>query len=143
MTEYMRLSDAAQEPTRKHAFDAGSDLHSSEDTTIEPGQYKLVHTGIAIRLDKNKVAMVVPRSGLAIHNGITVMNSPGIVDSGYRGEILVNLVNHSDEVFEIKTGDRIAQLLVMSVDLSGWKEAESLGKSEDGRDASGFGSTGI
>jgi dUTP pyrophosphatase len=87
--------------------------------------------------------MVVPRSGLAIHNGITVMNSPGIIDSGYRGEILVNLVNHSDKVFEIKTGDRIAQLLVMSIDSSDWEEAESLGKSEDGRDASGFGSTGI
>ena len=136
------LTDNASVPERKHKFDAGADLHSAyEDFVLPPNSPTLVGTGIAVQIPEGYVGMVCPRSGLAVH-GVTVMNAPGIVDSGYRGELKVNLVNLSEYQIEIYRGDRIAQLLIVPVDYSEFEVVDELDESEDGRGASGHGSTG-
>ena len=136
------LTDKAFIPERKHQFDAGADLHSAfGDFVLPPNTPTLVGTGLAVQIPEGYVGMVCPRSGLAVR-GVTVMNAPGIVDSGYRGELKVNLVNLSDHQMEICYGDRIAQLLIVPVDYSEFEVVDELNESEDGRGESGHGSTG-
>jgi len=129
------------EPAYAHPGDAGADLVSSDDLVLAPGQRALVGTGTAIALPDGYVAFVVPRSGLAAKHGITIVNSPGTVDAGYRGEIRVTLLNtDARESYEIKVGDRIAQLIVMPVSRARFIPVERLPGSDRGE--GGFGSTG-
>jgi dUTP pyrophosphatase len=119
---------------------AGMDIYSIEETSLEPGEYKAISTNIAVELPEGYEIQVRPRSGLAIKNGISVINSPGTVDSDYRGEIKVLLINHSKEVFNIKPGDRIAQLVVCKYEKAKLIQVQEL--SDTKRGEGGFGSTG-
>lgn len=119
---------------------AGFDLHSVDEIIIKAGERALVKTGFAIALPSGFELQVRPRSGLALKNGITVLNSPGTVDSDYRGEIMVILINHSNEDFLIKKGDRIAQGVVQAVLQARFEEVAELDNTERG--SGGFGSTG-
>ena len=121
---------------------AGMDLLAAVayDLVIEPGQRALVPTGLTIALPSGYELQIRPRSGLALKNGITCLNSPGTIDSDYRGEVMVLLINHGQEAFVVNRGDRIAQLLVAPVVQARWAEVESL--EETVRGAGGFGSTG-
>nr|WP_233579864.1 dUTP diphosphatase [Frondihabitans sp. PhB188] len=131
----------ADAPSYAHPGDAGADLTSRESLTLEPGERALVSTGVSIALPEGHVAFVVPRSGLAAKHGITVVNSPGTVDAGYRGEIKVTLLNTDPRTaFEVGVGDRIAQLIVMPVVRAAFVPVETLPESDRG--AGGFGSTG-
>jgi dUTP pyrophosphatase len=122
--------------------DAGADLRSSQAIVIQPGERATVPTGMAIALPAGYVGLVHSRSGLAAKNGIMVLNSPGTIDAGYRGEIKVTLLNtDKSEPFEIKVGDRIAQLLVQQVEQARFIEVEFLPDSNRGD--GGFGSTGV
>ena len=121
--------------------DAGADIYSSIDITIEPGKRALVPTGIAIALSDGYAAFVHPRSGLAVKYGVGLVNAPGTVDAGYRGEISVIVINHDQsESFEIKRGDRIAQLVFQRVERAEFVAVEELPGSN--RSGSGFGSSG-
>jgi dUTP pyrophosphatase len=112
-----RLDPDLPLPAYAHPGDAGADLVAAEDVELAPGERRLVPTGVAIALPEGFVGLVHPRSGLAHRLGVTVLNAPGTVDSGYRGEILVNLVNHDpDATVKISRGDRIAQLLIQRVE---------------------------
>ena len=128
-------------PRYAHPGDAGADLHARQDVFLAPGQRALVPTGVAIALPAGYAAFVHPRSGLAASHGITVLNAPGTVDAGYRGEILVNLLNtDSHEGFTITAGDRIAQLVVQPVSEAHFVEVGSLPGSQRGEN--GHGATG-
>ena len=128
-------------PAYAHPGDAGADLHAAEDVELDPGARALVRTGIAIALPDGYVGLVHPRSGLAAKMGVTVLNAPGTVDSGYRGEILVNLVNHDRvESAKISRGDRIAQLVIQRVERAHFHLVEDL--PDTVRGAGGHGSTG-
>jgi len=132
---------AADVPAYAHPGDAGADLVSTEAVRLEPGQRALVPTGVRIALPDGHAAFVVPRSGLAAKHGITVVNSPGTVDAGYRGEIKVTLLNtDAADAYEIAPGDRIAQLIVMPVTRARFIPVETL--PESARGEGGFGSTG-
>lgn len=129
-------------PAYAHPGDAGADLYAAEDAVIAPGERRLVRTGVAIALPEGFVGLVHPRSGLAAKQGLTVLNAPGTVDAGYRGEILVNLINHDrSNPAKIVKGDRIAQLVVQRVERAHFHGVESL--SDSARGAGGHGSTGI
>jgi dUTP pyrophosphatase len=129
-------------PQPAHPGDAGMDLYAAADTVLEPGGRARVATGIAIAMPVGYAALVVPRSGLADRHGLSLVNTPGLIDSGYRGEVEVLLINHDHrDRFSVKRGDRIAQLVVVKVsELPVW-EAESLPPSARGE--GGFGSTGV
>jgi dUTP pyrophosphatase len=128
-------------PVYAHPGDAGADLCSAETVTLQPGRRKTVGTGISIALPDGFAAFVVPRSGLAARHGITIVNSPGTVDAGYRGEIRVTLLNTDTEVpYDIAAGDRIAQIIVMPVTQARFVPVDQLPDSERG--TGGFGSTG-
>jgi len=135
------LHPAARIPSYAHHNDAGADLSSIEDVTLSPGERALVHTGIAIALPDNLVALVHPRSGLALKHGIGMVNAPGTIDAGYRGEIMVLLINHdrSDSV-TLPAGTRIAQLVIQEVLQPTFTVVEDLPDSI--RSTGGFGSTG-
>ncbi len=136
------LITADRLPMYAHPGDAGADLHSSERVVLEPGARATVGTGVAIALPDGYVAFVVPRSGLAFKHGITIVNAPGTVDAGYRGEIKVALLNtDTDAAYTIEPGDRIAQLVVMPVSRARFVEVERLPGSLRGD--GGFGSTGF
>jgi dUTP pyrophosphatase len=128
-------------PAYAHPGDAGADLVAAESVELAPGERRLVRTGVAIALPDGHVGLVNPRSGLAARLGVTVLNAPGTVDAGYRGEILVNLVNH-DRVTtaKISRGDRIAQLVVQRVERADFVVVDEL--PETPRGAGGHGSTG-
>lgn len=128
-------------PSYAHAGDAGADLFAAVDVELSPGQRALVPTGIAIALPPGHVGLVHPRSGLASRLGVTVLNAPGTVDAGYRGEIKVNLINHDPhETAIIARGDRIAQLVVQRVERADFERVEVL--PDTSRGADGHGSTG-
>jgi dUTP pyrophosphatase len=128
-------------PAYAHPGDAGADLVSTEALRLAPGQRALVGTGVRIALPDGYAAFVVPRSGLATKHGITIVNSPGTVDAGYRGELKVTLLNtDADEAYDIAVGDRIAQLIVMPVSRANFIPVDELPDSVRG--AGGFGSTG-
>jgi dUTP pyrophosphatase len=132
---------ASQVPVYAHPGDAGADLVSAETLRLEPGQRALVGTGVRIALSDGYVAFVVPRSGLAAKHGITIVNAPGTVDAGYRGEIKVSLLNtDASEAYDIAIGDRIAQLIVMPVPRVTFLPVDELPDSTRGE--GGFGSTG-
>lgn len=137
-----RLVDDAIVPQRAHHDDAGVDLATIEDVVLQPGERKLVGTGIAIGLPAGTVGLVHPRSGLAFKKGLSIVNAPGTVDAGYRGEIKVCLINLDPaEPIEIKKGDRIAQLVVQKVELSPMIEVDEL--DDTARGAKGHGSSGV
>lgn len=127
-------------PAHAHPGDGGVDLHAREAATLEPGERALVATGLAVAIPSGWAGLVVPRSGLAVRNGIGVVNGPGLIDAGYRGEIKVVLINHGDAAFEVTRGDRIAQLVVIPVVVQRLVEVDELPPSDRGED--GFGSTG-
>lgn len=132
---------ASHVPVYAHPGDAGADLVAAETVRLEPGQRALVGTGVRIALPDGFVAFVVPRSGLAAKHGITIVNAPGTVDAGYRGEIKVALLNtDATEPFDIAPGDRIAQLIIMPVPRATFVRVEELPESSRGE--GGFGSTG-
>ena len=138
---FRRLSAAARPPAQAHEGDAGYDLHAAEAATIGPGERASVGTGIAVAIPTGQAGLVVPRSGLAARNGISVVNAPGLIDSGYRGELRVLLLNTDrTESFAIEPGDRIAQLVLVAVETPELEEVEEL--DETVRGAGGFGSTG-
>ena len=122
--------------------DAGADLRSRIDFDLEPGERALVPTGVAIALPEGYVGLVHPRSGLATKNGITIVNAPGTVDSGYRGELMVTLLNtDKTKSFHVQRGDRIAQLIIQKYEHATFTVVDELEQTERG--SSGFGSSGI
>ena len=129
-------------PSYETSASAGLDIRAfiKEKCTLNSGERKLIKTGLFLEIPEGYEAQVRPRSGLALKNGITVLNSPGTIDSDYRGEIGVILINHSSEIFEINSGDRIAQLVFAKVEQAVWNETESINETERGE--GGFGSTG-
>jgi dUTP pyrophosphatase len=136
-----RLDPDLPIPAYAHPGDAGADLVAAEEVELAPGERRLVPTGIAVAIPDGYVGLVHPRSGLADRLGVTVLNAPGTVDAGYRGEILVNLVNHDPAAtVRISRGDRIAQLLVQRVERAAFHVVEEL--PETVRGAGGHGSTG-
>jgi dUTP pyrophosphatase len=135
-----KLSAGARLPSRAHAADAGLDLFSAEAVALQPGEVKLVRTGIAIELPPNTEAQVRPRSGLALKHQITVLNTPGTIDEGYRGEIGVILINHGRAAFDVAIGAKIAQLVVKPTLPVVVEEVDALSSTDRG--SGGFGSTG-
>ncbi|HVF78538.1 MAG TPA: dUTP diphosphatase [Solirubrobacteraceae bacterium] len=136
-----RLDSAARLPARAHDDDAGYDLCALEVVTLQPGQRATIRTGIAIELPAGHAGLVVPRSGLAARHGIAIVNAPGLIDAGYRGELKVLLLNTDREnAFEITAGDRIAQLVIVAVATPQIVEADALAATVRGE--GGFGSTG-
>lgn len=140
---FRKLRDGAVVPAKAHDGDAGYDLSSAESATLAPGERDLVGTGVAVAIPDGYAGLVLPRSGLAVRNGISLVNAPGLIDSGYRGEIRVPLINHDrHEAFEVEPGMRIAQLLLVRAADALFFEVESLDESADGRGEDGFGSSG-
>jgi len=137
-----RLDAELPLPQQQHAGDAGYDLHAREDVTIPAGGGRyLVPTGLALAIPPGCAGFVLPRSGLALRHGVTCLNTPGLIDPQYRGELKVLLVNTDpNEPFVVHRGDRIAQLVVQRVETVEWNEAPQLDTT--GRDTFGFGSTG-
>jgi len=136
-----RLDKDVKMPEYVHEGDAGVDLYASKNMKIEPGGIALVPTGIKIALPKGYEAQVRPKSGLALNHGITVLNTPGTIDAGYRGEIGVIVVNHGRESFEIEKGKKIAQMVFNKVEKAELQEVEELDETSRGKN--GFGSTGL
>ncbi|WP_246815340.1 dUTP diphosphatase [Corynebacterium sp. HMSC08F01] len=136
-----RLDPVLPLPHRAHPEDAGADLYSAEDVTLQPGERALIGTGIAIALPVGTVGLIHPRSGLAAKQGLSIVNTPGTVDAGYRGELKVCLINTDrSEPIVITRGMRIAQLVVQRVELASFQEVDEL--DETVRGAGGYGSTG-
>ena len=136
-----KLKEGAILPTRAHEGDAGLDLYACEAAHLGPGERWSVGTGIAVEIPDGHAGLVLPRSGLAREHGISLVNGPGLIDSGYRGEVRVLLLNTDPaEVFRIEPGDRIAQLLITPIALPAPVEAEAL--AESARGEGGFGSSG-
>lgn len=127
-------------PRYARADDAGLDLFAARDADIEAGERALVETGVAVAIPPGWAGFVLPRSGLALRHGVTLLNTPGLIDAGYRGEIKVLLINHGRERATVRRGDRIAQLVIQPVGRVELIEVETLPPSERG--AGGFGSTG-
>ncbi|WP_374999371.1 dUTP diphosphatase [Aeromicrobium sp. CTD01-1L150] len=139
--EITRLDRGLPLPAYARDGDAGLDLHATDSFTLAPGERQLVGTGIAIALPAGHAAFVHPRSGLALRHGLSVVNAPGTVDAGYRGEIKVLLINHDTrEAVTLQRGDRIAQLVVQRVERAELVEVDAL--AETSRGAGGYGSTG-
>jgi len=137
----IKLTESAQLPAYEHAGDSGMDLRAIAAQQILPGQTALIPTGLAIELPANTEAQVRPRSGLALKHSITVLNTPGTVDAGYRGEIAVILINHGKQSFQIEPGMRIAQMVIVPVIRAEIELVNTLSKSNRGE--GGFGSTGL
>ncbi len=136
-----RLDDEAPLPSYAHPGDAGADLVTTVDVRLEPGERAMVPTGIAVALPEGYVALVHPRSGLAARFGISIVNAPGTVDAGYRGEIKVMLINLDPRTaVELRRGDRIAQLVIQQVEQARFVAVERL--PESARGEGGYGSTG-
>ena len=136
-----RIDPAAQMPTYAHPDDAGMDVRSIEELTLEPGARALVHTGLVFQLPPDAEAQVRPRSGLALKHGVTVLNSPGTIDAGYRGEVGVILVNLGQQPFKIEKGMKIAQVVVSRVEQAEIVEVQETDETDRG--SGGFGSTGV
>lgn len=136
-----RLDPDLPMPTYAHLGDAGADLHSAMDLTLDPGERALVPTGVALALPEGYVALVHPRSGLAARHGISIVNAPGTIDAGYRGEVRVCLVNTDRlEPYAVRRGDRIAQLVIQRFETATFTEVTALPGSARGE--GGYGSTG-
>jgi dUTP pyrophosphatase len=138
---YSLLRPEAVAPSRAHPGDAGLDLYAAEAARLEPGERASVGTGIAVAIPDGWAGLVLPRSGLAARHGIGLVNAPGLIDPGYRGEVRVLLLNtDQDEPFEVSYGDRIAQLTLVRFEAPALEAVEDL--DETGRGAGGFGSSG-
>ena len=137
-----KVNENAIMPHRATEFSAGADLHAclSEDVVIAPSERMLIPTGIAMAIPECYGGFIFPRSGTASKFGISLSNCVGVVDSDYRGEIKIAIINHSNEPYTIKNGDRIAQMVIMPVDLCVYTECDSLDETDRGD--GGFGSTG-
>jgi dUTP pyrophosphatase len=136
-----RLHPDARLPTRAYPGDAGLDLRAVETFTLEPGERASVGTGIAVEIPAGQAGLVLPRSGLAARHGIALVNAPGLIDAGYRGEVRVLLLNTDRrEAFRIAPGERIAQLVLVRIEVPEVADAEELATSERG--SGGFGSSG-
>ena len=135
-----RLSPDAVVPAYTHPGDSGLDLHAAEHACIPPQEVRLIKTGLAVEIPEGTEAQIRSRSGLALTHRVAVLNSPGTIDSGYRGEICVLLINHGDEEFQVAQGMRIAQLVVAPVYRAHVTLCDKLGTTDRGRD--GFGSSG-
>ena len=138
---FKKVHPEAVLPAYAHASDAGMDVRSVEDVVIPPGGRALVHTGLVMLLPPGYEAQVRPRSGLALKHGVTVLNTPGTIDSGYRGEVGVILANFGSEGFAVAKGDKIAQIVVAPVTQAAIEEAYEIDETDRG--AGGFGSTGV
>ena len=137
-----RLDPAARLPVRAHEDDAGYDLHALEPASLPPGARATIRTGIAIELPAGHAGLVLPRSGLAARHGIAIVNAPGLIDAGYRGELKVLLLNTDRAAtFEVAAGDRIAQLVIVAVAAPEVVEADALAGTVRGE--GGFGSSGV
>jgi dUTP pyrophosphatase len=140
--KFIRLSEKATLPTRAHDNDSGLDLYSAVAARIVPGARVAVGTGLAVAIPEGLAGLVLPRSGLALKHGVTLVNSPGLIDPGYRGEVRILLLNTDQTVdFQVKPGDRIGQLLLVPVASASPINAESL--DETTRGEAGFGSSGF
>ncbi|CAN5751771.1 dUTP diphosphatase [soil metagenome] len=140
---FRRLHVKAQEPRRAHVGDAGYDLCAVDNLMLAPGQRALVGTGISVAIPEGYAGLVLPRSGLAVKHGVSLVNTPGLIDSGYRGEIQVLLINHDREkTFEVEVCMRIAQLVLVRAAEAIFFEVDLLDSGSDGRGEGGFGSSG-
>lgn len=137
----VRLHEAAQLPRYEHVDDSGMDLFAIAPHTIQPSETALIPTGLAIEIPMGTEAQVRPRSGLALNHAITLVNTPGTIDAGYRGEIGVIVINHGKQAFEVLKGMKIAQMVIAPVIRAQLEEVSSLSNSVRGR--GGFGSTGL
>jgi len=137
----LRIDAALPVPAYARPDDAGLDLYAAEAVTLAPGARALVPTGIALAIPPGFAGFVLPRSGLALRHGVTLLNTPGLVDAGYRGEVKVLLVNHGDAPVSLSRGDRVAQLVVQRVERVALAPVAELPESPRG--AGGFGSTGV
>ncbi|MGH8870543.1 MAG: dUTP diphosphatase [Acidimicrobiia bacterium] len=137
---FQRLDPEVEIPTRSHIGDAAVDLQARYAITLEPGERAAVPTGLAVAIPDGFAGLVLPRSGHARRLGVGVVNGPGLIDSGYRGEVSVLLINHGSERVSFAKGDRIAQLAVVPVAAVEWVEVKELDQTSRGSD--GFGSTG-
>ena len=137
---FRKIHPDAVLPSYAHPSDAGMDVRSVEDLTIAPGKRALVHTGLVMLLPPMYEAQVRPRSGLALKSGVTVLNTPGTIDSGYRGEVGVILANFGDADFHVRKGDKIAQIVIAPVTQPEIVETTEVDETDRGAD--GFGSTG-
>jgi len=138
--KFQRLDPQVEIPTKAHIGDAAVGRQARSGITLAPGERAAVPTGLAVAIPPGYAGLVIPRSGHARKAGIGVVNGPGLIDSGYRGEISVLLINHGSETVSFSRGDRIAQLAVIPVVEVEWEEVESL--DQTGRGDGGFGSTG-
>jgi dUTP pyrophosphatase len=137
-----RLRPSAVVPSRAHPGDAGLDLVAAAHATLAPGERSAVPTGIAVAVPRGHAGLVLPRSGLARRHGVTLVNAPGLIDAGYRGEIQVLLVNLGGDDYTVEEGDRIAQLVIAPVAMLAPIEVDDLPDGPDERAAGGFGSSG-
>jgi dUTP pyrophosphatase len=138
---FRQLDDAARLPSRAHGDDAGLDLRSVEQRLIGPGERAVVRCGVAVAIPPGYCGLVLPRSGLAAAHGITILNAPGLIDAGYRGELMVVLYNTDQRhPFPVEVGDRVAQLVIVAYADAQPTPTAALGASERG--AAGFGSSG-
>lgn len=138
--EILRIDKDLPLPKYQHRGDAGMDLYTSESYTLRPGERKLFSTGIKLSIPIGYEVQIRPRSGFALNHGITVLNTPGTIDHEYRGEVGVILMNHGDKEFEVKKGDRVAQMVLNKFETMELNEVSGL--SESKRGSGGFGSTG-
>jgi dUTP pyrophosphatase len=142
IVEFTRLRGEGRSPEQARDHDAGYDLFAAERATIAPGERGSVGTGIAVAIPEGHAGLVLPRSGLAARHGITLVNAPGLIDAGYRGEVRILLLNTDTErPFQVEPGDRIAQLLITPV--AGPRFVEATELTETARGEAGFGSTGV
>jgi dUTP pyrophosphatase len=140
---FRRLLPGARVPERAYAGDAGYDLAAAENLVLAPGERAVIRTGIAIAVPDGYAGLVLPRSGLAVRHGISLVNAPGLIDPGYRGELMVPLINHDrEETFEVETGMRVAQLVLVRAAEARFVSVELLEEGADGRGEGGFGSSG-
>jgi dUTP pyrophosphatase len=138
--DFVRLDRELPVPSTAHIGDAAVDLHCRVDVVLEPGAWSSVPTGLAVAVPPGFAGLVLPRSGHALRHGVGVVNGPGLIDSGYRGEVNVLLINHGEERVTFRRGDRVAQLAIVPVPSVEWTEVDSLDETDRG--AGGFGSTG-
>ncbi|MFN8577536.1 MAG: dUTP diphosphatase [Candidatus Sericytochromatia bacterium] len=136
-----RISEDAILPKYIHSTDSGMDVFSIEDITIKPSETSLVKTGLKIELPPNTEAQIRPKSGIALKNSVTVLNTPGTIDEGYTGEICIILINHGKEDYKINKGEKIAQMVIQPVIRVEVEEVEDINTSSRGE--GGFGSTGL
>jgi len=141
--QFRRLRPEARVPGRAYAGDAGYDLSAAESVVLAPGERAVVGTGIAVAVPDGYAGLVLPRSGLAVRHGISLINTPGLIDPGYRGELMVPLINHDrQETFKVEVGMRIAQLVLVRTAEAEFVSVELLEEGADARGEEGFGSSG-